>query len=320
MKSLLRSIVKKHVYLNACLYIAYNSRIRAKFLLNNIKTDSGTTHASLSIDESINYIEDVFHDYQKVSGVKEVHGKVAEVGPGDSAGVALMFLNAGASQVDLADRFYSSRNDDHQRQIYQKLATKYPLLKPVISRLCNKDDAPEVNRFYGHDAAGETFFDKHKQYSYIVSRSVLEHVDNPAMVIKKMYDALEPGGILIHKVDLRDHGMFTPVSIATKFLEVPKWLYKMMVYGTGYPNRFLFHNYKKVIEKITSNYQLYIAGLHGVKPLEMFYSIEDLPENLKQQSAEFINQNRHKFAREFHGVSAEDLMVSSFFFVCRKDK
>lgn len=110
LKETIKKIIKKSLYLSAMIYIIYNIRAHLKLLFKNHTTHSGTTHAVASIEKSVEYIESVFFDYQKVSGKKEFSGRIAELGPGDSSGVALMFLANGALQVDLADRFYSIRD------------------------------------------------------------------------------------------------------------------------------------------------------------------------------------------------------------------
>jgi len=56
------------------------------------------------------YIEEVFNDSKRYSGVRRFSGRVAEVGPGDNCGVGLLFLTGGYESVDLVDRFYSKRN------------------------------------------------------------------------------------------------------------------------------------------------------------------------------------------------------------------
>ncbi len=309
MKNFLKKIFKSHLYLNVFFYIFNKilSKIRLSFGI--IESSSGTTHAALPLKESLAYIEGVFEDYCRVSGRKTFQGKLAELGPGDNDGVALMFLAHGATQAHLADRFYSKRDRLNHQKIYEALGEKYPKTLTGVKN---------VRRFYGAEAAGETFFQQNKGYDYIVSRSVLEHVDNPEIVLKNMIEALNPGGLLIHKVDLRDHGMYTPFSDPLKFLEVPTWLYGLMTQGTGYPNRFLFHRYKDILIKLNPKTQFYVAGLYGVSDLVQAYPLDKIPLNLKKKAVAYVNKYRHHFAHEFSDISAEYLMVSSFFFVCEK--
>lgn len=320
MKEHIKRFIKSKKYLTAILYILNNARLSVRRLFHII-TESGATHSNLSLLDSISYIENVFSDYQKISGISRFTGKIAEIGPGDSSGVALMFLANGANHVDLADRFYSVRSDKYHAKVYKELASRHPILIPLLDsvNLETLENLPSITRYYGDKASGELFFEEHKDYDVIISRSVLEHVSDPELVLNKMYEALKPGGVLIHKVDLRDHGIFTPYGSPTKFLEIPSWIYKVMTYKSGYPNRFLFHDYKKVLRRICPDTRFYITGLHNIDEHSIEpASLEAIPLDLKQKSATSIEQNRPNFAKCFRTTPSEDLMVSSFFFVCTK--
>ena len=45
-----------------------------------IDTHSGAAHMNYSVDESIDYIDEVFMDYKAYSGIEKFYGKVAEIG------------------------------------------------------------------------------------------------------------------------------------------------------------------------------------------------------------------------------------------------
>src|SRR5260370_20628606 len=64
-------------------------------------TRSGARHAERSIDESVDYIAAVFNMYKAAAGAEKFHGRIAEIGPGDSCGIGLMFLADGCWQVDI---------------------------------------------------------------------------------------------------------------------------------------------------------------------------------------------------------------------------
>ncbi|MDR1365695.1 MAG: hypothetical protein LBJ03_01205 [Holosporales bacterium] len=137
-------------------------------------------------------------------------------------------------------------------------------------------------------------------------------------MIKKMYASLNQGGCLIHKVDLRDHHMFSPEKSPVKFLEVSGFLYKLMTYGSGLPNRCLFHKYKKLLKSLSPSVKFFCTGLHGIDSFQEIYKIDDIPTELENRAIAFIDSNRHLFADEFKEVSSKDLAVSSFFFVLEK--
>ena len=322
MKELLKSYIKKSIALNSAARITHRILHNLRILSGNIYTISGTTHINLSVDKSIDYIEQVYEDYKRVSKRQQFNGRLAELGPGDNIGVVLMFLANGISEADAPDRFYSYRDNISQNKIYDALANKHPNIKQILlkTNASEYEKIPRIKRYYGPTASGEKFFNKNFGYDVIISRSVLEHLDDPLNVLQNMYKSLNMGGILIHKIDLRDHGMFTPYQHATKFLEVPKLLYTSMTHGTGYPNRILFHQYKKTLESLNGKhkYWFYISGLHGTAPLEKEYSLEELPIESKKESLSYIKQHKHKYSKEFKCVADEELMVSSFFLVCEK--
>jgi SAM-dependent methyltransferase len=312
----LKELLKRSTALKIGVYIYRNALANIDRLFKHciLKLDDGATHKVLSIDESLAYIKSVFNDYKKVSGKEKFYGKVLELGPGDSDGVGLLFLSDGASHVDLADRFYSARDSEQQKRISDCLMAEYPRLsqlKPDLDKY--------LTRYYGEDASGEKFFDKREGgYDMIVSRAVLEHVDDPELVIRKMYTSLNQEGCLIHKVDLRDHGMFSPGKSAVKFLEVPGFLYKLMTCGSGLPNRYLFHRYKQLLQSLNPNVKFFCTGLHGVDPFQEIYKMDSIPAELENHAITFIDSNKHLFAKESKKVPSKDLAISSFFFVLEK--
>jgi len=76
--------------------------------MGDISTDSGTGHSRKSLEESIRCIHEVFNDYKYYGGIDQFHGKIAEVGTGDSCGVGILMLKDGCRQVDLIDKYYSN--------------------------------------------------------------------------------------------------------------------------------------------------------------------------------------------------------------------
>ena len=91
----LRRQVKRSIALTCLYYMADDRRARYRLARGRLATRSGTRHATLSLDESLGYIERVYRDYLAYGGIEGFSGCVAEIGPGDSFGVALRMLGAG---------------------------------------------------------------------------------------------------------------------------------------------------------------------------------------------------------------------------------
>jgi len=290
-----------------------------RFLSGDISTTSGTIHGALSVKESVNYIENVFADYKKYSGVK-FHGRVAEIGPGDNCGVAMLFLQEGCESVDLVDRFYSIRDTRSQATIYNALGLKYFELGEFLENADLNDEATfkSIVRHYGEKAAAENFFAAHVGYDFIVSRAVFEHLYEPRVALERMVSALNCEGYLLHKIDLRDHEMFSVTHHELKFLEVPDWLYPWMTVWTGRPNRVLLHEYRDAMQSLKLEGQLLVTRLAGVGDINPHVPYEAIPFMLRDKSTAYVRAVRKRFAPSFRHVSDEDLSVAGVFLVARK--
>lgn len=286
-----------------------------------IKTRSGTIHSDRGLESSIDYIEDVFGDYKKYSGVETFHGRVAELGPGDSSGVALLFLNDGCASVDLVDRFYSTRDEKQHAEIYRELVSKYP----CVAANCMDGDSilPEahfsgVQRHYGRSAAAEEFFRSRGPYDFIVSRAVMEHLYDPVSALKDMATALAPGGMMLHKVDLRDHGMYSGCFHELRFLEVPSGLFRRMTRASGRPNRVLVNRYRETLEECGLQVSVFVTRLASAGDIIPHRLYNDIAGDDRERSIAYVRSVRDRFAREFQALSDEDLSVTGFFLIAKK--
>jgi hypothetical protein len=318
----LKARIKSNYWVAIAYYLSSDLLARAKFRIGNINTNSGTIHSTFALSESVAYVERVYDDYLRYSGVEHPHGRVAEVGPGDNCGVALMFLDRGCDGVDLVDRFYSKRNAQSQLAIYRALVEKYPSLAFRVkdAHLGDDESLTGVTRYYGSDAAAERFFASHVGYDFIVSRAVFEHLYDPLSALGAMAAALNPGGYLLHKVDLRDHAMFSGFHHELKYLEVPGWLYPWMTRGTGRPNRVLVDKYRSAMSALGLDGELLVTRLAGVGEIEPHRPYDAIPSDMRAKSVAHVRERRSHFARCFRSVSDEDLSVTGFFLVARRGK
>ncbi|MDK9704690.1 MAG: class I SAM-dependent methyltransferase [Sulfuritalea sp.] len=317
----MRSWIRSNYEAALSYYVLSDLFARLRASAGDIDTTSGTVHSTLSAEDSVRYVERVFEDYKRYSGVQQFYGRVAEVGPGDNCGVALLFLKDGCSKVDLVDRFFSKRNVRSQATIYKALLLKYPALGRFLGHAEPVDEAVfrSLERHYGARAAAENFFLTNTGYDFIVSRAVFEHMYNPSSALSCMARALAPGGYLLHKIDLRDHGMFSLAHHELKFLEVPAWLYPWMTKGTGRPNRVMFHEYRDAMNRLGLSGQLLVTRLAGVGDISPHVPYEAIPAHLRAKSTAYVRAVRHRFATAFRTVSDDDISVTGVFLVARKD-
>jgi SAM-dependent methyltransferase len=315
-----RTLLKRSYGLSCAYYVASNLVKGVRFRAGDIETNSGTVLTGRAIDGAIGYIEEVFADYKRYSGVSRFSGKVAEVGPGDNCGVGLLFLADGCASVDLVDRFFSRRSADQNASLYRALMARNA---DVAARLEGADVRDEgsfagLRRRFGDDASAEAFFSQSTGYDLIVSRSVMEHVYDPIIALRRMAAALTPGGMLLHKVDLRDHGMFTPAFHELKFLEVPDWLYPSMTRNAGRPNRLRVDEYRRALRETLPDHDLLVTYLAGVGDIEPHVRYDQISAATRERSVAYVRRSRRHIAASLQSVSDEDLSVGGVFIVARK--
>jgi SAM-dependent methyltransferase len=307
--------------LKALAFVAENALWRIRLRLGWIRTRYGT-HRSLALQESVGYLEMVFADYLRHARGEHFHGTVAELGPGDNAGVALLIRKHGAEQVDLIERFQSYVDDQQQRRIYEALSERHDLEAFRIGTRWHRQELRGITWWLGSSAEEFMAARPDATYDFIVSRAVLEHLAQPLRVLRDMARALRPGGLLLHEVDLTDHHHFSRTHDELTWLRFPSWLWRSMTSHSGRPNRVLVHRYRSVLERLRMTagieYQLLVESLVGGPEIEPRVPFDGIPIELRQAAIGRVESLRPTFAREFRDVSAADLAVTSFFLIVRK--
>jgi SAM-dependent methyltransferase len=171
-------------------------------------------------------------------------GRIAELGPGDSLGVGLAALIAGAEQYyafDVAPFSSQARNlqvFDELVGLFQQRAdlpgrAEIPQIKPAIAderfpihilnddRMAKALDPARIAALrldLSGDAGGRgnsvsyvaPWFDpatvQDETLDWIFSQAVMEHVDDLETTYDICYRWLKPGGLMSHQIDFRSHG------------------------------------------------------------------------------------------------------------------
>jgi SAM-dependent methyltransferase len=325
----LKAMAKRSKWLVVAVSIAKDQWARWAARAGPAPSTSGATHESLPVEQSLAYIDGVFRDYLRYGGLRcsDLHGsRVLELGPGDNYGVALHFLACGAARVTLVDRFATRRDEAHQARIYRALL----------------DGLDEERRISIGDAIrldGEITFDRRRlqvmegvavedleerlepgTFDLVVSRAVLEHVADPDRAMAAIDRMLATGGLMLHKVDFRDHGMFTTGGVhPLTFLTVPDGLYRLMSRNSGRPNRHLIDWYRAKLASLDYETRLLVTRLVGmdgeVEPHAEGVSL-DSPEG--RRTLELVRAIRPRLRPGFRLLDDVDLGVAGIFIVARK--
>jgi SAM-dependent methyltransferase len=287
----------------------------------------GATHRRFSLDESLAYIDEVFDDYVAYDDLGEAGlegAEILELGPGDNLGVAVRLVAAGARRVVAIDRFVPFRDPDQERRIYAALVERLPAAQRERVRAVAER---------GHDALGDIGIELREEtpiedaprllgesrFDLIVSRAVLEHVHDLDRAFPAMDALLKPGGRMLHKVDLRDHGLFNdqnPLTLLTISDRVYGWMGEE---SAGLPNRRLIGWYREALGRLGYDARYLITHVAGVEaecrphvPLER--GLPD-PEPLAH-----VAEIRPRLLARFRSLSDEELAIAGFVLVARKPR
>jgi SAM-dependent methyltransferase len=307
-----------------------NWRTKRRLRSGNIESISGATHSNKTLQESLSYINQVFEDYLTYAhlSIDMLEGKrVLEIGPGDNLGVALKFLLAGASQVVCIDKFFSKRDGEQQRKIYRAMkeqlhAREHTIFDEVVD--LERGDFFNPQKLYSIFGTGieeaETAFAP-ASFDLIVSRAVLEESYDLDTTFSVMARLLVPGGLMIHKIDLRDYGMFSlyrhhPLT----FLTIPQCIYNLMTRDCAQPNRKLINYYRHKAVELGLDAQILITSLISMTRHEVVPHKERVRLGIDYDSSTLflLKRIRPSLQAEFRELPDEDLLVSGIFLIARK--
>jgi len=87
-----------------------------------------------------------------------------------------------------------------------------------------------------------------KKYDLIISRAVLEHVNDLEKTMLDINQSLKEKGLSLHQVDLKSHGLDRYTDF--DFLAWPDSIYRLMYSHKGFPNRLRVDSYKALSAKV----------------------------------------------------------------------
>ena len=323
--------LKSHLKRSRALTIAGRSTLHlTSRIRERIGPDRGTigaTHRGLGLEQSLSYVNAVYDDYLAYAGLnveKLAGARVLEVGAGDNFGVALRLLGAGAERVVAVDRFVTWRDPEQQRAIYTALLEAMePVERERAAAAVVLDGEPRFDERRLEVLEGIPIEEAParlgpESFSLILSRAVMEHVGNVRGSFEAMDRLLVPGGTMAHKVDLSDHGLFTPGGHPPlTFLTVADRQYRWMGGDAGLPNRVPADVYRSELERL------------GYEPTVLVTHLIDSPEELVPHPAEppagrlgaagtMVEEIRPRLLPRYRALPASTLAVAGIFLIARK--
>jgi SAM-dependent methyltransferase len=295
--------------------------------LGRYQAIGGATHHELQLEQSFDYVDRVFADYVEYGalGPHDLEdARVLEVGPGDSPAVAVRFLAAGAKSVVGLDRFRTRRDPEQQRAILGAIVGALPVaerarLEGIV------DDGGTLDRHSTRlgfvegvaiEDAADWFLPR--SFDIIVSRAVLEHVNDPVRSLEVMDTLLAPGGVQVHKIDLRDHGVFTGRGLhPLTFLTVPEFAFHLTRRYRGGINRARRNVYAGTLRRLGYDSRMWVTHVIG-RADELVPHREQLETSDAASAQPIVDAVRRRLTRRFRALPDADLIVDGIFVVARK--
>lgn len=311
--------------------IYHNTRLRRATARGVVETSHGSTHQHKSLAESLSYINAQFDDYLQYGGLamETLRGlRVFELGFGDNVGVALKFLAAGAAQVVCLDRFFPKQDVEQQRRIYLALRETLPYEQQrrfdvAVDLTSGIELNPDkLKCIYGSDARQATELCESEQFDLAISRAVIEEVYDPAAAFESIDRLLAPQGMMLHKIDLSDYGMFSSNGMnPLTFLTIAEPVYRLMAADSGLPNRKLKSYYQQKLVELGYEVKTLVTGIIGSGGKGDLHPHREVITNGVEYTdthLNYIREIRSSLAADFRNLPDEDLLVDGIFVVARK--
>ncbi len=192
--------------------------------------------------------DDLVREFAARRGGRGLDGvSIIEYGPGDVLALALLCISRGAERVLCVDRFPLVRSDRRRTEILRSLLETMPESERRKALEAFTDPRDPSSPFRPDRIAYEIRTDgcsgKCAAFDLAHSRAVLEHASRLDKLFADMRRALKPGGLSLHLVDLKSHGLHRESPL--DFLTWPDRAWKLMYGARGAPNRLRVDAYRR---------------------------------------------------------------------------
>lgn len=309
--------------------VAQNLRMRFRALSGDTRTTITTTPKHEAAADTVARAREVFGDYLHYGGIAAdalLDKRVLEIGPGDNLGVALMFVASGASHVVALDKFRAPEDATRSRELWNALRTQLDdraraRLDRAVSRNGTMELDPDRLRYLpGHAIETCPTALEPASFDYIVSRAALQEIHEIDAAFSAMDRLLRPGGLMIHRLDFRDYGMFSAEGMhPLTFLTIPDVVYRWMSTATRKPNRRLREFYRQRLAEW--GYDVRVLATHV---LGNEHDLDPHKETLEPDvdytdaNLDLIHRIRPRLRPEFNRCSDDELLTSGIVLVGRK--
>ena len=309
--------------------VRHNLTLRCKLTLGQLESDIGATHAGLSTEQSIEYINRVFFDYLRygnLSPAQLVGKRILELGPGDNLGVALRFFAAGAAHVVCLDKLHSRRDSAQQLAIYQSLRKCLSLDERArYDEAIRLEGDVQINPSCVQYLWGICAEDADRvlapgSFDLIVSRAVLWEIYEVERALQVLNRVLRPAGAMIHKIACLDWMFRQEGYHPLEFLTVPELLYRWMARDSGKSNRRTIDDYRTAMSRMGYDATFHITRVVNMSGAEFPPGTTTLAPGVHydQNTLSLLREIRPRLLSKYRNLRDQDLMVEDMFLVAVK--
>lgn len=324
-----KPFAKRHAWFVIATNIGADSLRRIGWVSGQIGHASELSPSESALARDLARTQEIYWNYRSYAGWDDtqVAGKrILELGPGAHIGVPLLFAAHGASYVAGLDKFVPLQTGPYAQAFYSRLRDSLTSVeKANFDRAIQVQPQitlhPEVAQYiYRKELTGAVSELGPGTFDLIGSNAVIEEIYDPDPIFAAQDRLLKPGGVMIHKIDLRDYGMFTRYNFPPlEFLTVPEWAYRRMVEGSGQPNRRRVNYYRDLAGRLGYSCRIYVTYVLGVDQ-ELIPPKTRIQQGLdySDSSLQIIREIRPRLESQFRELDDGDLLVQGIFLIARK--
>jgi SAM-dependent methyltransferase len=331
MKDELKNMATKSKTMLVAYKIYHNWQFKRRFASGNTESLHGSTHSHIPLNDSLAYINNQFDDYLRYGELTpdRLRGaRIFELGFGDNIGVALKFLANGVSQVVCLDKFYSKRDKEQERKIYQALREtlsdeerrRFDEAVDLSDGITPNPD--QIKCIYGVDIENAEELKTIEPFDFVISRGAIQDIFEPDAAFAAMHRILKPGGLMLHKIDLSDQGMFREYGMnPLTFLTIPDSVYRLMAEGSGKPNRKKMSYYRNLLEALGYDVKILVTDIIGRGGRgDLSPHKESIAQGVdySDETMSLVTEIRPKLSANFKEMTDEELLVDGIFVIARK--
>ena len=277
--------------------------------------------------QDLRHINRTFDSYMEHAALTPaaLEGKeVLEIGTGENLGVALRFLAAGARRVVCLEKFVPFQNTPYTRDLYLALREQLPPEQRARFDAAidlSKEVKPDETRlqYLRRSVEDAEILTRKSSFDLVVSNAVLEEVYDTDTAFAAMDSVLKPGGYSLHKIDLRDYGMFTNQGFhPLEFLTIPDGIYRYMAESVGQPNRRLVDYYRNKMAQLGYQATLFTTAVLARPDLSPHKTVLRRGVDYTDTELDLIRQIRPRLLERYRALPDEDLLVAGIFLMGRK--